>query len=173
MAFQDRHYYLNGAKPDSGCSIDDDRNELYSVCCTGIVSYANREPLYCVENRIRELHQKLGERALADGASEASVVTLVTPQPIDYEYSYPPSLSGSSVSTISTADGHSIPLGRLPRTRTGIQLYSGIGEKTRLCQYTPQSPQTDNGWGYFLDSKEEKSRSTLAATRQRRIFHRR
>ena len=172
MAFQD-HHYLNAAKPDSGCSIDDDRNEVYSVCSTEIMSYSNREPLYCLENRIRELHQRLGERALADGASEESVVTLVTPQPIDYEYCYPPSLAGSSVSTISTADSHLIPLRRLPRTRTGIQLYSGIGEKTRLCQYTPQSPQTDNGWGYFLDSKEEKSRQTSTATRQRKIFHRR
>jgi hypothetical protein len=170
MVFQDRHF-LNGAKPDSVFSIDDDSDEDYSVCSTEM-SYSNREPLYCVENRIRELHQRLGKRALADGASEESVVTLVTPQPLDH-YCYSPSLAGSSVSTISTADGHLIPLRRLPRTRTGMQLYSGIGEKTRLCQYTPQSPQKDNGWGYFLDSKEEKPRQTSAATQQRRIFHRR
>jgi hypothetical protein len=170
MAFQGRHY-CNFAKPDSGCSIDDDSDEVYSVCSTEM-SYSNREPLYCVETRTRELHQRLGERALADGASEESVVTLVTPQPLDY-YN-PPSLAGSSVSTISTADSHliSLILRRLPRTRTAMQLYSGIGEKTRLCQYTPQSPQTDNGWGYFVDSQEEKSRQTPAATQRRRIFHR-
>lgn len=171
MAFQDRHYF-HGSKPDTGCSIvDDDSDEIYSVCSTEI-SYSNREPLYCVENRIRELHQRLRERALAAGTSEESVVTLVTPQPLDH-YCYSPSLAGSSVSTISTADSHLLPLLRLPRTRTAIQLYSGLGDKTRLCQYTPQSSQTDNGWGYFVDSTEVNSRKPLASTQQRRIFHHR
>jgi hypothetical protein len=97
---------------------------------------------------------------------------LVTPQPLDH-YCYSPSLAGSSVSTISTADSHLLPLLRLPRTRTAIQLYSGIGDKTRLCQCTPQSSQTDNGWGYFVDSTEVNSRKPLASTQQRRIFHHR
>jgi hypothetical protein len=137
--------------------------------------------------------------------SKRRVVTVVTPYPTDdcrYYFfsslghtdkcskdtsgadgrSEPPSLAGSSVSTVSAGESNSTSTSRnniqsgpfvavppplmslLPRTRTYLQLAkTSYNPRSVANDYASQNTksQRDNGWGYFVDAKEEEPSAKL------------
>ena len=147
MTFKPRRFACHRAEEDGDATVS----------LSSSVSYSKREPLSCLENRIRELHRKLGDQALVQALDDCSlsplkVVTMVVPEPYEWRA---PSFDGSSVSTISSSSGSSF-MSRLPRTRSFLQMYSNVGIPL-APRTTSNSKLQDNGWGYFADVKDVES----------------
>lgn len=133
-----------------------------SLVCRATLAYSKDECSRDIENRVRALHVQLFEQARGQTSKcgytgiPKSVVTIVKPIQVDRQE--PPSVAGSSASTLSsfdTAESNRIPSMKLRRTHSIVGLHS-LQSLDTIQQDTTQQDQDilvygEDGWGYFDD----------------------
>lgn len=138
-----------------------------SLICRATLAYSKEECSRDIEIRVRALHVQLSEQARGQTSKCGNtgipncVVTIVKPIQVDRQP--PPSVAGSSTSTISSLDTEPdrIPSMKLRRTCSIVGLQS-LENLDTIQQETTQQDQDitvygEDGWGYFDDLTENVS----------------